>query len=159
MAGYLDQYGVADKKREGAIKKYFLIGLTVVIVAMFGYFFFRTYSQERVVNRFLESLSKQDYQSAYRMWGCTLESPCKAYGMDKFNEDWGPKSAYVKASAAKVDNVDFCDAGVVFNLSFPGAEPVNLWVERSSNVISFAPWPECPGRHWQFRKFFKNLFS
>jgi hypothetical protein len=162
MAGYLDQYGVADRKRESAIKKIILVFVLAIAayVAWLGDAFgVRTWSQARAVDGFLEMLAKQDYQAAYRMWGCTPETPCKAYDMGKFSEDWGPKSAYSKASQAKVENVDYCDAGVVFNLTFPGAEPVNLWVERATNVISFSPWPQCPGRHWQFRQFFKKLFS
>jgi hypothetical protein len=160
MAGYLDQYGVADKKRESAIKKFVLIALAVLIVGGGGYLYFRTWSQERVVKSFLEALSRKDYPAAYKMWGCTPESPCKFYGPDKFDEDWGPKSAYANAAAAKMDNVEYCDAsGVLVNLSFPGAEPVALYVDRQSDVISFAPWPQCPGRRWQFKQFFQKLFS
>ena len=59
-----------------------------------------------------------------------------------------------------MNNVDFCDKGVVFSVAFPGTnDPAALWVERSTNVISFAPWAQCPGRHWNFKQFFKNLFS
>ncbi len=160
MAGYLDSYGVEESKRESKIKMIVLSVAAVVILGTVGYFTFRTWGQERVVNNFLELLAKKDYQGAYRMWGCTPETPCKFYAMDKFDEDWGPKSAFAQASGAKVENVDFCDKGVVFSVSFPGApEKAALWVERSTNVISFAPWEQCPGRHWNFKQFFKNLFS
>ena len=160
MAGYLDQYGVADSKREGRTRKIILAVVLVVVLGVTGYFTFRTWSEERVINEFLSLLSKKDYDAAYRLWGCTPETPCKFYGKDKFEEDWGPKGAYAKADAAKVSNVDFCDKGVVFAVSFPGSEdPAALWVERSTNVISFAPWAQCPGRHWNFKQFFKNLFS
>jgi hypothetical protein len=159
MAGYLDQYGVADARREGRVKKIFLITIAAVVVGVVGYFTFRTWGEERVVKEFLATLSRKDYPAAYRMWGCTPDSPCKFYDLQKFDEDWGPKSSYAKAESAKVDNIDFCGAGVVFDLSFPGADPVALWVERSTNIISFAPWPQCPGRHWEIRRFFKNIFS
>jgi len=159
MAGYLDQYGVAEAKREGRVKKIVLTVAAVVVLAAVGYFTFRTWGQERVVNQFLATLSRKDYQAAYRMWGCTPETPCKFYDLEKFDEDWGPKSSYANADKAKIDAIDYCDAGVVFDLTFPGADPVALWVERSTNIISFAPWPQCPGRHWQFRQFFKKIFS
>jgi hypothetical protein len=160
MAGYLDQYGVAESKREGKVRKIVVVALAVVVLATVGYFTFRTWSQERVVDDFLALLAKKDYQGAYRLWGCTPESPCKFYAMDKFDEDWGPKSAYAQADGAKVQNVDYCDKGVVFAVTFPGVtEPAALWVERSNNVISFAPWAQCPGRHWNFKQFFKNLFA
>src|SRR5262249_5737394 len=130
MAGYLDQYGVADAKRESRLKRIILITAAAVIVALSGYYMFRTWSQEQVVKVFLQTLSRKDYDTAYRMWGCTPENPCKFYDMTKFNEDWGPKSNYTNVSAAKVENVEFCNAGVVFDISFPGTDPVALWVER-----------------------------
>lgn len=159
MAGYLDQYGVADAKREGAIKKVVLAVFAALIVGVAGYYTFRTWSQEKAVKDFLATLARRDYPTAYRMWGYKPEAPDKFYDLDKFNEDWGPKSKYADASNAKVESEDVCDAGVIFDLSFPGAEPVSLWVERSTNVISFAPWSQCPGRHWQFKQFFKKIFS
>ena len=79
MSGYLDQYGVADAKREGRIKKVLLAALTVLIVGGLGYLtyvvFFRTWSEERTVKAFLSTLSSKDYARAYRMWGCTPEAP------------------------------------------------------------------------------------
>ena len=72
-----------------------------------------------------------------------------------------PKRLVSLGSAAKVDNVDYCDESVVFNVSYPNADPLVLVVDRSTNIIGFAPsdWDRCPGRHWQFRRFFKSLFS
>ncbi|MGH9594991.1 MAG: hypothetical protein ACRD5L_18000, partial [Bryobacteraceae bacterium] len=66
---------------------------------------------------------------------------------------------YANAAAAKIDNIDYCDEGVVFSISYPRADPVALWVETSSDIISFAPWPRCPGRHLQFRQFLRRIFS
>jgi hypothetical protein len=159
MAGFLDQYGVADAQREGRLKKIILIAVAAVVLGVAGYFTFRTWSEERVVNDFLATLSRKDYQTAYRMWGYKPEAPDKFYDLEKFDEDWGPKSSHSNAQGAKVANVDFCGAGVVFDVSFPGTDPVALWVERSTNIISFAPWPQCPGRHWEFRRFLKGMFS
>ena len=159
MAGYLDQYGVADARREGRLKKIALVTLAVAVIGVVGYFTFRTWSQERVVKEFLATLARKDYPAAYRMWGYRPEAPDKFYDLEKFNEDWGPKSSHANIENAKVDTPDFCGDGVVFNLTFPGTEPVSLYVERSTNIISFAPWPQCPGRHWEFRRFLKNMFS
>ena len=45
-------------------------------------------------------------------------------------------------------------------LDYNGLEAVPLFVERSSDVISFAPWAECPGtKHWHFGEFFRSLFG
>lgn len=159
MAGFLDEYGVAEARKEGLIKRIILFGLAAVLVGGGLYFYFRTWSQERTVKEFLAALSRKDFQGAYKMWGCTQDTPCRNYEPEKFNEDWGPSTPYANGSAAKIDNVDFCGDGVVFSISYPNAGPVSLWVERATNVISFAPWPRCPGRHLEFGRFFKSLFS
>jgi hypothetical protein len=94
------------------------------------------------------------------MW-CPTETSCKYNPFESFQKDWGPATPYSHGSAAKVDNVDYCGESVVFNVSYPNADPLVLVVDRSTNVIGFAPsdWERCPGRHWQFRRFFKSLFS
>jgi hypothetical protein len=160
MPGILDDsYGVVDARRERRNKIIVLGGLLTIAVGLVAYFSLRTWQQERVMKEFLATLERKEFQQAYRMWGCTQETPCPNYDPGRFNEDWGPSTEYSHGSAAKIDNVDFCGDGVVFQVSYPKAEPVSLWVERSTNVISFAPWPRCPGRHWEFGRFFKSLFS
>ena len=49
--------------------------------------------------------------------------------------------------------------GVVFDMAYPGADDFGLWVERQSKVISFAPWPRCPGPHLQVWQFLKSHFG
>jgi hypothetical protein len=159
MPGYLDSYGVADERRGRMVKRLAIWGLTVVLVSCVAYLYFRTWREEKVVKQFLTALSRQDFQGAYKMWGCTQDTPCRYYPPEKFTEDWGPSTPYANAAVAKIDNIDYCDEGVVFSISYPRADSISLWVETSSDVISFAPWPRCPGRHWQFRQFFRNLFA
>jgi hypothetical protein len=159
MPGYLDTYGVADERRGRIIKRILIWGLTVAVVSTSAYFYFRTWRQEKVVKQFLAAIAQQDFQGAYKMWGCTQDTPCRYYPPEKFTEDWGPSTPYANASAAKIENIDYCDAGVVFSISYPKADPIALWVETSNSTISFAPWARCPGRHWQFRQFFHQLFS
>jgi hypothetical protein len=159
MAGYLDTYGVADERRGRIVRRVAVWSLSIVVVSALAYFYFRTWREERVVKQFLAAIAQQDFQGAYKMFGCTQDTPCRYYPPDQFTQDWGPSTPYANASAAKIDNIDYCDAGVVFSISYPKAEPVSLWVETSSRVISFAPWPRCPGRHWQFRQFIRGLFA
>src|SRR5262249_38958667 len=130
--GFLDQYGVAEQKREGIVKKIILISLLVIIVVTTGYFYFRTWSQERVMKDFLAALQRKDETAAYALW-CTAEVPCKYYDSARFNEDWGPKSPYANAGGAKIQSVEYCDSVVLFNVSFPGSdEPIALHVVRST---------------------------
>jgi hypothetical protein len=162
MGSYLDAYasaGQQSERRGKLIKQIVGSVLAVAIVATLAYFTFRTRGQEHVVNEFLADLQQKDFQGAYKLWGCTPETPCKDYPTEKFNEDWGAASPYSNAASLKVEHIDVCDSGVVFNLSYPKQEELGLWVDRSTNVIGFAPWPRCPGRHMQLGEFFKSLFS
>jgi hypothetical protein len=159
MAGYLDDYGVADVRRERNIK-YIAVG--VVIAAILGtsaFFFFRNRAEERVVSGFLSALRNKSYQEAYAMWGCTPQTPCKYYAPERFTEDWGPSGVYKNPEGMKIEHVDACNAGVVFDVSYPGADDQGLWVERSTKVLSYAPWPRCPGPHLQIVEFLKSRFS
>jgi hypothetical protein len=158
MAGYLDAYGVADQRRERRIKRIVIWGLSAAVTIAILYFGLRTRSQEQVVSQFLDELGHQKYQDAYKLWGCPEN--CKYYPPDKFLEDWGQGSRYAKSSSFKIEHVDYCDEGVVFDLSYPNAgDDIGLWVNRSTNIISFNPTPRCPGRHLQLGAFFRSLFS
>ena len=160
MAGYLDTYGAGEERRWRRIKLIVISALAVAIVGTSSYLYFRTWSQEQALKRFFTALENKDFQGAYRMW-CPTDSACRYNPFDMFEKDWGPGTPYSHGAAAKIDNIDYCGEGVVFNVSYPNADPLVLWVERDNNVISFAPsdWERCPGKHWQFRRFFKRLFS
>lgn len=160
MPGYLDTYGAGEERRGRWIKRIVFGTLAVAVVVTFTYLYFRTWREEQTVKHFFAALENKDFQGAYKMW-CPPENPCKYNPFERFEEDWGPATPYSQGAAAKIDNIDYCGDGVVFNISYPKADPVVLWVERSTNIISFAPsdWERCPGKHWQFRRFVKSLFS
>jgi len=159
MPGFLDAYGVSDERRERRVKRIVIWGLAIALAGTFGYFYFRTWPQERVMKSFLASLAKQDFQGAYQIWGCTQDHPCRYYSPENFIEDWGPSSQRANAAAAQISLVDYCDSEVVFDITYPNAPMVALSIERSSNKISFAAWERCPGRHLQLAQFVHNLFS
>ena len=160
MPGYLDTYGAGEEARGRWIKWTVAAVLAVAIIGTSCYLYFRTWSQERALDRFFAALESKDFQSAYRMW-CPTDNSCKYYPFEMFEKDWGPATPYSHGSAAKVDNVDYCGESVVFNVSYPNADPLVLVVKRENDLIGFPPadWERCPGRHWQFRRFFKSLFS
>ncbi len=155
MAGYLEGYGAGEEHRETLIKKIVVLTAAAVVIGTSLFFFFRNYSQERTVKQFLGLLRSKDYQGAYAMWHA---SP-RDYPFDKFLEDWGPKSTHPDANVFHLSNADACGSGVVLKVDYPGADAVSLWVERDTGIISFAPWPECPGRHWHVLGFLKSLFG
>ena len=156
MAGYLDTYGVADQRRERIVKTSLISVVSAVIIAAILYFSLRTHSQKRVMDQFFADLQRHDYTGAYKLWGCPEQ--CRLYPMDKFLEDWGPSGKYSSTSALKIEHVDYCDTGVVFDVVYPNDE-FGLWVNRSTDYVSFFDTPRCPGRHLQIGAFMKRLFS
>ena len=158
MAGYLDAYGVADARKERLIKRTVLITLSVLIVGAILFFTFRNWREERVVKQFLALLGSKEYQSAYAMWGCTQDHPCKYYGPDAFTADWGPSSPYANVSTIKITHEDNCGEGVVFDIQQPGTQDVGLYVSGQSSRLSFAQAARCPGKHWQIGEFFRSHF-
>lgn len=146
MGSYLDGYGVADARRERIRKRILIAAGTLLVLAGVLYFMFRNYREERQAKLFLDHLTRQDYKSAYALWGCTDARPCRDYGFERFLEDWGPKSPHAEVSKAHIGKVRSCSSGIIVTLEFPQIDPVLLWVERASRELSFSPWPICDPR-------------
>jgi hypothetical protein len=159
MAGYLDSYGVADLQRAKKKKQIALLLGAALILGLAGFLFLHNRSEKRTVRLFLDDLRSAKYQDAYRSFGCTPSTPCRDYTFDKFMEDWGPKGQYANVKAGHVTVVDSCGEGVVTTLEFPNVQPFGLYVDRKTRVLSFAPWPRCPGRHWHIMEFLSRQFS
>jgi hypothetical protein len=163
MSSYLEAYGAAEAQHAKRVRivKFVSVALAVLLVVGGTLFaIFRNHSEERQVSTFVDLLRKHDYQAAYRMWGCTDAHPCPGYSFEKFQEDWGPASSHADESTAHVGLSQSCGSGVVLRLDYQGSEqPVALWVERDTQIISFAPWAECPGRHLRIGAWFKSLFG
>jgi len=162
MSGFLDPgYGVTEARRAKRIKLIALSSVSILIVAGVLFFTFRNWRQEQAVKQFLSLLKQQNYQDAYKLWGCTQETPCKYYPPEKFNEDWGPSGQYKDAGSAEIENEDVCGCGVIFTVDIPKIEPFGLWVESSTNILGFAPngWARCPGAHLHILEYLKSLFK
>ena len=139
MAGYLEEYGVADERRTRVIRWLVISAAVLVIGALVLYFTLRTWPAQRQVRAFLGDLSRQDYRAAYRDWGCA--QPCRDYPFDQFLEDWGPKSGFANASAATIKRSRYCSTGgVIVTLLAPKGEDVYLWYQGSDGTLGFAPW-------------------
>lgn len=146
MAGYLDRYGAGDEEREKLIKRLLLAAVFVLILSGFAWVLFKNYRQERQIKLFLNLLRRQDYQSAYSLWGCSEIKPCDAYPFDKFLEDWGPSSARSELSSTRVAKTRSCGNGVIVTVHLGRDREEKLWVERGDLTIGFSPWPGCPAR-------------
>jgi hypothetical protein len=164
MSSYLEAYGAAEQQRArriGLLKNFSIVLAAVLVAGLILYAIFKNHSEERQAENFLGLLAAHNYPVAYTMWGCTETHPCPQYPFSKFLEDWGPQSAHAGApAAASIGLSQSCGSGVVIRLDYKGsADSVPLWVEHDTGTISFAPWPECPGRHLHFGTWLKSLFG
>src|SRR3954449_4038654 len=94
MSGYLAGYGVGDEKRERRTKRIVLGSIAAIVVGGLAYVFFHNFTEERAAKRFVSELRSGQYQPAYRMGGCTEQTPCRDYSFDRFMADWGPQGVY-----------------------------------------------------------------
>jgi hypothetical protein len=143
MAGYLDQYGVGEERREKSIK--YLV-LSVVALAILGgvlFFVFHNFQQERQVKRFFTLLQAHDYQSAYSLWVRT-ESDRRGYPFDAFMKDWGPQGGHPDVSNFRIAKSRSCGSGVILTVDFGNNQEEKLWVQRDDLTIGFSPLPGCP---------------
>ena len=145
MNEYLNNYGVADARREKRNK--WIIGSVLAVAILSGtlWFFFRNYKEESQVKEFLTLLERQDYKTAYGLFGCTDAQPCRDYKFERFLEDWGPKSAAGNVAAIHRTKVKSCDNGIIQLLQINGQD-LNLFVDRATLKIGYAPWPVCNPR-------------
>ena len=163
MSSYLEAYGAAEQHRAkviGIFKYVSIVLACVLVVGLILYGIFKNHSEEQRAKSFVGLLDAHNYPAAYAMWGCTDSHPCPGYPMTKFLEDWGPQSAHANQTVAHIGLSQSCGSGVLLRLDYkPAEEPVSLWVERDTGVISFAPWPECPGRHLHFGAWLRSVFG
>jgi hypothetical protein len=163
MASYLEAYGASEELRARRIRL-IKISSVVLVFALIGsvtlYALLKNRSEEEQAKLFVHLLNDHNYSEAYKLWGCSSAQPCPNYPESKFLEDWGPHSPHADESSAEVGLSQSCGSGVIIRLDYPGSEePVPLWVERASKVISFSPQPECPGRHLHVGAWLRSIFK
>jgi hypothetical protein len=146
MSGYLEAYGAGEEKRFKLIKRIVLVAVIVLAAGAGLYYFFHNYRETKQARLFLELLKSRDYQAAYALWGCTPDSPCRAYAMDKFMEDWGPKSPYSDASKLRITETRGCSAVVMFKLETGTGKPEYLVVDRAKKNLGYAPLADLFGK-------------
>ena len=143
MAGYLDQYGAGEERREKIIKTLLISLATLLVVGGVLFFIFHNYSQERTVERFFERLQAHDYQGAYEMWVRTADDR-KSYPFQSFLRDWGPQGEHPDVSNYRISKSRSCGSGVILTVDFGKNQEEKLWVQRDDLTIGFSPLPGCP---------------
>jgi hypothetical protein len=120
--------------------------LGVLIVAGVIYWFVRDRGEVAEVNDFIDALKAKNYASAYEHWGCSAAKPCDGYSMERFLEDWGPKSVAAKPENIKLTDKRSCGTSVIQTLDLGGGETVVLIVNRTDKTLGFSPWKVCNPR-------------
>jgi hypothetical protein len=155
MAGYLDQYGAGDERRERR-NRWFIIAAGAAVVALILWWFLwgwdksevvrephiarmvqklRHGSQEGEVRQFLDLLHNRQFEAAYNLWG-----EHKDYPFNKFMEDWGAPRSSNEITASRT-----CGSGVVVTVVFQKGQEENLWVQNADRKIGFSPFTGgCP---------------
>jgi hypothetical protein len=141
MAGYLDQYGAGEERRENIVKRALIVFAAAAVLAAVLFFVFHNFRQEQRVKQFFSRLAAHDYKGAYALWGCTDAKPCAGYSFSTFMQDWGPSAG--DPAHYKITRSKSCGSGVILNVDF-GAQQQILWVERGNLAMSFSPFPGCP---------------
>jgi hypothetical protein len=147
MAGYLEQYGAGEERREKTVKIVKIVAIALVAAILIGgvlFFNFHNYREERQVKQFLSRLDARDYKAAYALFGCTDASPCRYYPFDKFMEDWGPNSGHSGFGDARITRSRSCGSGVLLTVDYGQSRQEKLWVERRDMSIGFPPVQGCP---------------
>ena len=144
MAGYLANYGTGEEQREKLIRRLIVAAAVILVAGGILYFFLKDFRQEQQTRQFFNLLEKQDYKTAYSLWGCTDAKPCRDYPYSAFMEDWGPKSSRVDVGSYHIKKSRSCGTGVIVTVDFGKSQEEKLWVEREDLTIGFSPWPGCP---------------
>ena len=139
--GYLNEFGVKETQQERRRKRVLLIGLAILAVVGSLYYEFKNIREERRVKDFLAVLQRGDYSAAYAFWGCKVEAPCPNYDFKSFQEDWGPNppSKIGKLRSYRLGTSHARGSGVIVPAVINDGSPIQLWVEKSNQVLGFAP--------------------
>jgi hypothetical protein len=151
MAGYLEEYGVADERRVRVIRR-IVIAVGAVAVG-FGVYLLLPILSILVpplspgwwhVRTFLSDLRRHDYQAAYHDFGCP--AACSAYAFDDFMSDWGPQGRLAGAASGSIKKVRPCDDGHIVVIGWQGGHDQILWYHPKDRSLIFWPWSGCPAR-------------
>ena len=140
MAGFLDQYGAGDERRERNFKLIVTSVICLAILSGLMYFYFRNYRQEQQAKQFFQALSAHDYQGAYNLWAPN-DSAKHDYSMESFLRDWGPPGTDVRSF--QILDAESCGNTVIIDTDLVPAGERKLWVNRETLRLTFPPYDQC----------------
>jgi hypothetical protein len=126
--------------------KHIVIAVFVLaVLSALGAWWFWNWPEEHCVSNFLTTVESGNLTKAYGLWN---QDPAwqqhperyKAYGFDRFQQDWGSGSPWGHIRSHKFILSRSWGNGVIEGLDINGNKtPVFLWVDRKTKAISFSP--------------------
>lgn len=140
MPGFMDTYGAGEERTIRRAKTAVFTVVAILLLAVAGYLFGRNWKNRQTLDAFFEHVGRKDYVGAHAIWGCSPQTPCRDYNMERFLRDWGPESDFAKAGAARKQTSWNCEGGYMRQYRI-GQEDVRLFVNDGDRAMSFAPQP------------------
>ena len=137
---YLDEYDSRRPLFERLVRGVAVVLLAAVVGYSVYWLFFRNWREEAQVRSFLEEVQGRQFEAAYERWGCTVALPCRFYSFEAFLEDWGPESPLGALESFQLGRSYTQDGGTIIEVWANGNKQPNLWVEHSTQTISFFPY-------------------
>jgi len=134
-----------DAVRERRHKHIVMVVFLLAVLSALGTWWFWNWPEEHHVNTFMSTVESGDLTKAYGIWTQDQDwqqhpERYKAYGFDRFQQDWGVGSQYGTIHSYKFVLSRSWGNGVITGLDInDGKTPVFLWVDRKTKAISFSP--------------------
>jgi hypothetical protein len=135
-----------DAARERKKKIIAIVIVGVVVVGAFAAWWFRYWPQERIVDRFFDSIQAKDYKTAYGIWNHDPQweqhlQNFTQYPFNDFYRDWGPGGDFGLVKEHHVDCAAGGGNGVVVVVTVNGrVEKAKVWVLKKDKTLGFAPF-------------------
>ena len=139
--GYLEHYGEGVERRLRRTKRAAFSLCMLFASGVILFFVLHNHREERQAQQFFAVLSAQDYPAAYAFWART-EGDRRAYPMQAFLDDWGPRSGRGDPKRFIIPKSRSCGSGVILTIRSGKPQEERLWIERGSLLIGFAPPPD-----------------
>ena len=154
MASYLDSYGEGDEQRLRVIKRSVIAVIAAVVIAVGAYFGLQKHPRKAGSQSVFVGSKCRALPGRLPTLG-VIQIPIPA--LNTAIKNFWKTGDRNKPGSTGISDVDGCPTGVVITVSAAGSQPAPLWVQRSDKRLSFSPWPECQGKRWRFRQFFRRM--
>lgn len=142
MNSYFEGYGAGEERRSRLLKRLAVAVVAGMLVAFAAWYFLRDRNEKLRAGEFLGLVRAGQFEAAYKLWGCTEQTPCRDYPFEKFLDDWSAKGGHDPAKMT-VTGMQRCRSGIIQTVSWGSGDNIPLWVNRGDLSLSIAPWPRC----------------